>query len=138
MFDWFTLHVAALVVTAAVFGGMIFFMAFFAPMVFRHLDRSTAGAFMRKLFPTYYGVMAPVSAVPALLLLPGATYGVEIAIMLAVAGAFVIGSRVFTPALDRHRDDADRSRFAAIHRLSVIVHLAQFAAVAVVLVRLAE
>ena len=67
-----------------------------------------------------------------------ATEADGLAIMLAVAGAFVIGSRVFTPALDRHRDDADRSRFAAIHRLSVIVHLAQLAAVAVVLVRLAE
>jgi hypothetical protein len=136
VFNWFTLHVAALVVTAAVFGGMLFFMAFFAPMVFRHLEREAAGAFMRKVFPTYYGVMGPVSALPALLLFPSHSYGFELAVMLVVAGAFVIGSRVFTPALGR--DDADRSRFSLIHRLSVITHLAQFAAVTTVLVRLAQ
>ena len=62
MFDWFTLHIAALVVTAAIFGAMLFFMAFFTPMVFRHLEREAAGAFMRKVFPTYYGVMGPVPA----------------------------------------------------------------------------
>jgi predicted permease len=138
VFDWFTLHIAALVVTAAIFGAMLFFMAFFTPMVFRHLEREAAGAFMSKVFPTYYGVMGPVSALPALLLFPYHSYGFELAVMLVVAGAFVIGSRVFTPALDRHRDDTDRRRFNLLHRLSILTHLAQFVAVTVVLVRLAQ
>ena len=138
MFDWFTLHVAALVVTAAVFGGMLFFAALFAPMVFRTLPRESAAGLMRRLFPVYFAVMAAVSALPALLLLPGGTYGVEIAIMLAVAGAFVLGSRVFAPSLERSRGAGNESRSAWLHRISVLVHLAQFAAVSVVLVRLAQ
>lgn len=138
MFDWFTLHVAALVVTAAVFGAMLFFAALFAPMVFRFLPRDGAAQFMRRLFPVYYAVLAGASALPAVFLLPGGTYGVEIAVLLFVAAGFVLGSRVLAPAARRSREAGDEARFVRVHRLGVVVHLAQFAAVAVALVRLAQ
>ncbi len=138
MFGWLTLHVAALVVTAAVFGGMLFFIVLFAPLVFRNLEQETAAAFMRRLFPVYYSVMAAVSVVPAVLLLPGGTYGAEIATMLAVAAAFLLGGRVLSPMLDRSRASGDDARFKLGHRISVLLHLVQFAAVTVILVRLAQ
>ena len=71
MGDWLTLHVASLVLIAAAFGGMSFFMALFAPAVFRFLPREDAAVFMRSLFPTYFLAMGFVSLIPALILSQG-------------------------------------------------------------------
>jgi len=136
MGDWLTFHVAALVLTAAPFGGMIFFMGVFAPAVFRFLPREDAAPFMRALFPVYFRVMGIATALPVLFLLAFPSYRPEALTLLAVAAIFFAQRYALLPALNRHREAGNEARATKLHRLSVVVHLAQWIAVAVILVRL--
>jgi hypothetical protein len=135
--EWLTLHVVALLLMAVLFGGMTFFMAFFAPMVFRTLPRDAATDFMRALFPTYFSVMGVVSLLPLLVLLPIPAYRPEGYVILAVAALFFGARGILLPALQRQRDAGNNRMAARLHRASVLIHLAQWAAVGGVLVRLA-
>ncbi len=137
MGDWLTVHVVALVLIAAVFGGMAFFMAVFAPSVFRFLPREAAAPFMRSLFPIYFLAMGIVSSLPALVLLAIPSYRPEALVMLAVAAVFFAQRFALLPLLNRNRELGEDRRASALHRLSVLLHLAQWLAVAVALVRLA-
>ncbi len=138
MFDWLNLHVLALIAVAAQFGGMGFFAFLFTPLVFRFSERGDAAAFLRQVFPVYHRVMAALAIVPALLLMPGQSYGVEVVTMLAVAAAFLFAARFLVPAANRARDAGDDARFKTVHRVSVILHMLQWAAVTVILIRLAQ
>ena len=134
--DWLTLHVAALVLVAAVFGGMIFFMAVFAPAVFRFMPREDAARFMRALFPVYFLTMGVVSLLPALILSTVASYRLEAATLLAVAAVFFAQRFVLLPALNRSRESDQDGRASGLHRLSVVVHLVQWVAVLAAFLRL--
>jgi hypothetical protein len=138
MLDWFTLHVAALVLVAALFGGMLAFMAVFTPLIFAKLPEETARLFIRAVFPVYYRVGGVVALLAALPLVPAHAYMAEIATLVVVAACFVLANTVLRPAAERARDGGRESHFRLFHRLSVLLHLAAFVAVAVVLVRLAQ
>lgn len=138
MIDWLTLHVGALILVAALFGGMLFFMAVFTPLIFRKLPEGVAPPFLREVFPVYYrtcGLLALLSALP---LVPAHAYPAEIMILLLVAAGFVIANKVLRPAIDRTRAAGNDGRFRFLHRASVGLHLVQFIAVSFVLVRLAQ
>jgi hypothetical protein len=137
MFDWLTLHIAALVITAALFGGMTFFMALFAPLVFTKLPRETAADFMRALFPRYFLTLGIVTLPPAAILLAIASYRPEGIALAVVAAMFFAGRTLLLPALMRAREAEQTRRAGALHRASVLIHLAQWAVVTIVLVRLA-
>ena len=137
MFDWLTLHVAALVVTAALFGGMTFFMALFAPLVLINLPRATAAEFMRALFPKYFLTLGLVTLAPAAILLAIASYRPEGIAMAAVGAMFLASRALLLPALNRSREAGRTRRAGALHRASVLIHLLQWAIVTTVLVRLA-
>jgi len=137
MGDWLTIHVGALVLVAAIFGGMLFFMALFAPAVFRFLPRETAAPFMRQLFPVYFRVMGIVTVLPTLCLLGFPSYWPEALTLLAVAAVFFAQRYALLPLLNRRREAGDETGAKALHKLSVVIHLLQWAAVAVTLVRLA-
>lgn len=135
--DWITLHIIGLIVVAALFGGMLFFMAVFAPLTFRKLPEETARGFIRAVFPVYYricGVTALVAALP----LVTAAYRGEVAALVLVAAGFVFANAVLRPAIERASENGDEGRVRRFHLASVLLHLVQFAAVAVILVRLAQ
>jgi len=136
--DWLTLHVIALVLVAALFGGMLSFMALFTPLIFRKLPEATAGAFIRDVFPVYFRVCGIVSLLAALPLVPAQAYMTEIAVLPIVAAGFVFASKVLRPAIDRARENQNDAGFRRLHRTSVLIHLIQFIAITVVLVRLAQ
>lgn len=125
---------------AITLGGMVFFAAGIAPLVFRILEEWTAARFIRALFPVYYLFMVIASAVAGLALLPlQPVWGV---LLLAVAAGFVVARQVIVPATNRHRDlelaggseaAAAGRRFALLHLVSVLLNLAQMVGVAVVL-----
>ncbi len=138
MFDWFTFHVAALVLVAALFGGMLFFAALFAPLVFRTLPREEAAAFMRTIFPTYHRTMGIIALIAILPLAPQWSYGPEVATLAVVAAGFIFANSVLRPRIDAARDSGNRALFRRLHRASVIINMAQLVAVTVVLVRLAQ
>jgi hypothetical protein len=138
MFDWLNLHVLALVAVAAQFGGMGYFAFLFTPLVFRYTEREDASKFLRQVFPVYYRVNAAIAILPALLLAPGQIYAVDLVTMLCVAATFLFAARFIVPAANRARQAGDTGKFMAVHRFSVILHMAQWIAVTVILLRLAQ
>ncbi|MEQ8604219.1 MAG: DUF4149 domain-containing protein [Marivibrio sp.] len=125
-----TIHLA---LASALFGAMLFFAAVVAPSVFSFLEGEAAGRFLRGIFPRYYiaglGVAAfgvPVSVWEGGFLAAG--------VFAAVAAGFALSRFVLVDRINAARD-ADlageagaKSRFTWLHRLSVLINLAQMIA----------
>ncbi len=109
---------------AAVLGAMLFFAAVVAPLVFAHFPEADAGAFIRRLFPRYYDVLAVVTALGSLFAV-GSNVG---ALMSAVMVLFVFSRFWLMPRINAARDAGREGRFALFHRASVIINLGQMAA----------
>jgi hypothetical protein len=131
MGDYLTLHNAAALLAALALGGMVFYSFVVTPLVFRHLDRSVASGFLAAAFPVYYRVMLALTAAAALLVWYRGT-----AIALGgIAAGFLFLLLWLLPRIARTRagrDAGDRAAtlaFRRLHGLSVLVNLAQIAAV---------
>jgi hypothetical protein len=109
---------------AAILGAMLFFAAVVAPLVFAHFPEADAGAFIRRLFPRYYDVLAIVTALGSLFAL-GSVVG---ALMSAVMVLFVVSRFWLMPRINAARDAGRNARFALLHRASVIINVAQILA----------
>lgn len=143
--DWLTFHVISTFFTALLLGGMVFFAFFMTPLVFVKLERKVASAFLRAVFPVYYQVMAVLAVLAALPI----WYRREAVVLAGVAVLFVFVKAFLLPPINRARDARDvfaegkggdaagEARFKRLHRLSVLINLAQMIGVAVVFVRLA-
>lgn len=136
--DWLTLHVVALVLVAALFGGMLMFAALFTPLIHQKLPADTAVGFTREVFPVYYRVMGILALVAVLPLVPAQAYWTEIAMLVTTAVGFVFANLVLRPQVNAARDGKNDGRFRLLHRVSVLLNLAQFVLVAIVLIRLAQ
>jgi len=125
---------------AALFGGMLLFATVVTPTVFRSLAEAPMRVFLRAIFPLYYlyvivtslaGGLATISSNPRL----GA-------ILLAIAAAAVVLRQIVMPRANAARDaelagDARaKARFQTLHRVSVVVNLAQLLLAGLVVVRL--
>jgi len=133
------LNGVALLAFALHLGGMVFFAAVVAPLVFTRLPPEHAGPFIRQIFPIYYlwvGATAAVAAIAILLSRP-----IEAAVLVASAAITAWLRQVLMPRINRASDavqagDASaKAVFDRGHRLSVIINLVQLVAAAVVLVR---
>lgn len=136
--DWLTLHIIALVLVAALFGGMLMFAAIFTPLIHRSLPRDTAVGFTRDVFPVYYRVMGILALVAALPLVPAHAYWTEIAMLVTAAVGFVFANLVLRPQVNAARDENRDSAFKRLHKASMLLNLAQFVLVTLVLIRLAQ
>ena len=131
----------AVAASALAFGGMVTFTGFFAPMVFRRLDKAVADAFMRDAFGPYYMFMAVVSGIAAASAL--AVQPWEAAIMALVAVSFVASRYVTMPQTQRLFDARERGEYGAAdeftraHKRAAFVNMIQLAAVLAALLRLA-
>ena len=131
---------------ALTFGGMTFFSAVMAPLVFTKLPLDTAGAFIRQVFPWYYLAMAATTlvALTALLFVSGTTAAWGASLSALVLAGFVFARQILMPKINRARDamlagDTEAGpRFNRLHRLSVVINacqwLAVFAALTLVLI----
>ena len=113
------------------------------PLVFTKLPAATSGAFIRAVFPIYYKVMGATAVAAGLMLLPR-TDGFA---TIAVGAVFFLVMLLLMPRINAARDASlaepassaarpDASRFARLHRLSVIINFVQMLVVLAVLVRL--
>lgn len=131
---------AGLLLSAALFGGMLFFSALVAPLVFARLDPASAAGFIRALFPWYYLMIIVAGGLAATVLL--ALRPVEAAVLAAIALAAVFARQGLMPRINRARDSGEAgdgeaaARFARLHRYSVWLNAAQLLAAAAVLVRI--
>ncbi len=120
-------------VLAALFGGMVFFPAVVAPLVFKVLDEAQAGRFLRALFPGYYAYIIALSLIAAPL-----SFGrpIAVVVLVAIAGSTVLVRQVLMPKLNAWRDaelagdEQAGERFQSGHKLSVMINVAQMIALA--------
>jgi hypothetical protein len=124
---------------ALLLGGMIFFAAVMAPLVFTRLPAGQAGTFIRAVFPVYYLYVLAASAIAALAL---ATRW-DGAVMALVAVLTVWLRQGLMPRINtlsdavRSGDLMAKRRFDTAHRMSVALNVAQIIATGVVLARVA-
>ncbi len=127
---------------ALTFGGMTFFSAVMAPLVFTKLPFETAGAFIRQVFPWYYFTMGATTLVALLALLvnAGHTARWEASLLALVLLGFIVARQLLMPLINRARDEelAGRAgaaqRFKRLHQTSVLINGVQWTAVLAALV----
>lgn len=131
------LALIALFAASLLLGGMVFFAALVAPIVFRVLPAEEGGRFIRALFPRYYVWVLACSAAASVALFPLSKP--DAGIMAAVAGLAWWLRQSLMPRINALSDrakagDAEAKRaFDRAHRLSVIANLLQMIAAASVL-----
>lgn len=126
-------HVVAGLALALAFGGMTFFSAVMAPLVFTKLPFETAGGFIRQVFPWYYLSIGIVSAVAALALLLGAQHWAALMAALVAVG-FWVARQVLMPRINAARDAGEHALFNRLHRVSVMINGVQWLLLAAALV----
>lgn len=121
---------------ATLVGGMLFFGAVMAPLVFTKLPPDTAGTFIRATFPRYYAFIVISAAVGALgfLLRRQAVPAVVLLLVVAVTVWLWVW---LIPYLNAMRDAGNTVAFDRGHRLSVWVNGAELIAALWLLVRAA-
>lgn len=135
------LYMLALFATALLLGAMVFFSFIVLPVAHRKLEPMVARRFVRALFPVYYRVIATLGTVAAISLMAvGDRLLASAMAFVAVLAAFVdlgLRPRIYSlqDATQWGEDDA-RPVFRRLHRLSVLINLAQMLAVAMVLLAL--
>ncbi len=136
------LDILALFAVATLFGGMVAFAFFFAPLVFTQLPLETASGFIRAVFPWYY--LAVFAAGLAAAAAMAARSGVLAALLLAIALAALAARQILMPQINAARDaeragdGAAGATFKRLHGMSVALNVAQMAGAAVALASFAS
>lgn len=120
---------------AALVGGMLFFGAVMAPLVFLHLPLTVAGPFIRTAFPWYYGYCIGAAGVAGLGFLLRRAW-LSLLVPVAVAGVTAWLWLYWLPVLDALRAAHDTAGFTRGHEISVWVNGVEFLAAVMLLVRL--
>ena len=135
------LSALALLAAALLLGGMGFFAAVLAPLIFAALPADAAGRFVRRVFPAYYLWIIASAGVGALALLP---LRLPDALGLGLVAASTVWLRQgLMPRINALSDAAQagdaaaKAGFARAHQLSVLVNVAQMLVALVVLLRFA-
>lgn len=135
------LSAIAILCAAMLFGGMAFFAACIAPVVFTRLPPEWASRFIRGVFPIYYLWLLGTAAAAAFALLP--VRPADALALALVAGSTLWLRQSLMPRINALSDAAQagdaaaKGKFDRAHRLSVAVNLLQMAVAAVILVRFA-
>ena len=129
----------ALYVVAATLGAMLFFAVGVAPTVFQALPIAEAGLFLRTLFPRYYLSLIVGSGLAGGLWISSAPLAAAVCWLIALSTLWIRQSLV--PRINQLRDaelagDAAAStRFATLHRASVIINMVQLLALVFLLLK---
>ena len=130
-----TVHIAALLTSALLFGGMLLFAASFAAFLFKTLPPSEARVLIRKAFPPFYIFVIAASGVAAVLAFPSSVLS---AIILGLIVLSTIPTRqILMPAINAASDAKQKQRFLILHGLSVVITLVHIGVTGFVIVDLA-
>lgn len=135
-------HIITGLALALTFGGMTFFSAVMAPLVFTKLPFNTAAAFIRQVFPWYYLTMGATTLTALMASAPRASGPAmwETALTALVLAGFVYARQVLMPLINRARDaqvagaTGAALRFKRLHRTSVVINGVQWLAVLAALI----
>ena len=130
-----TVHIAALLASALLFGGMLLFAASFAAFLFKTLPPAEARVLIRKAFPPFYVFVIVVSGIAAVLSYPSSVLS---AIILGLIALSTIPTRqMLMPAINAASDAKQKQRFLVLHGLSVVITLVHIGVTGFVIVDLA-
>jgi len=131
-------NITGIFLLSLIIGGMFFFAAIMTPLVFTKLPPEISGPFIRQTFPVYSQAMAGMTLAAALFL-----WSFSESIHLIIVFALFIWAWLWLmPRINRHRDDqlqGDQKSgkvFNLLHRLSVVVNLAQMGLIGYVLYKI--
>lgn len=113
----------ALLLTAALFGGMVFYSFGFAPVLFAQLPMERVRPLLRGTFPYYYLVVIAVAAVAAI-----ATFFVNPlagALLAAICLSTVYARQLLMAQINAATDRGDQAAFKRLHGLSVVIQIIQ-------------
>ena len=128
------LMITALLLTAFLFGGMLLYSFGFAAFLFSHLPAADAGAILRKAFPVFYLWCIAVAGLAATVFV--FLDSLSALLLAAVAVTTIPARQQLMPAINAATDSGNKRRFNQLHSLSVLLGLAQIAAVGYVLTRM--
>ena len=126
--------VAALLLTAFLFGGMLLYSFGFAAFVFTTLPAEQAGRLLREAFPHFYAwciVTSVAAALPFYFVDP-----LSAGILFFVAVTTIPARQMLMPAINSATDSGNKSQFNVLHSASVTLTLLQIGAVGYCLTRL--
>jgi hypothetical protein len=127
--------IVGLVGLAALAGGMGFFGAVVAPLVFRALEPPTSGRFIRAIFPHYYRFIFVAGALAAIGLSQIAPWCAVVLALTALTTLWLWLSLM--PRINALRDSGAGAAFSRAHRLSVLVNQVELLIALGVLIRVA-
>jgi len=127
------IEIAALLVTALLFGGMVLYSFGFAAFLFTALPSEVAGPTIRRGFPLFYLFVLITAALAAILTWPGDQTN---AVLLALVALTTIPTRqILMPAINKATDSGAKQRFKVLHTVSVLITLVHMVLAAIVLAR---
>ena len=124
---------AALLLVAWLFGGMLLFSVGFAAFLFKHLPPFEARMLIRKVFPSFYLFVILCSALATVLYWDSDLFNA--ALMTGVMLTTVAARQILMPAINQATDLGKKKRFIWLHGFSVVLTLGHIIAAAVVLSR---
>ncbi len=127
--------IAAVLLTALLFGGMALYSVGFAAFLFTALPAKTAGETLRKAFPWFYAFVIVTAGAAALLWLP--RNSMFAAVLAAIALTTIPTRQLLMPAINHATDAGLKQRFKWLHGLSVLITLSHIAATGWLLAQLA-
>jgi hypothetical protein len=129
-------RICAVMGLALLVGGMLFFGAVVAPLVFLKLPPAIAGPFIRTVFPCYFAFVAASAALAAAgFLLRGQK--ISAAVLAAVLAEALWAWFWLMPHMDAWRSSGDAAAFDRGHALSTWLNGAEILAALWLLVRTA-
>lgn len=132
MFDAY-IPIAALLLVAWLFGGMLLFSVGFAAFLFKNLPPAEARLLIRKIFPSFYLYVILSSGLAAILFWNSDFFST--ALLASVMLTTVAARQVLMPAINQATDSGLKKRFIWLHGFSVVLTLGHIIAAAVVLSR---
>jgi hypothetical protein len=130
------LHTASLLMTAFLFGGMLFFSAGFAAFLFKYLPPEDARRLIRKAFPPFYLFVIVTSGL--VMLTSWSTDAFSAAWMTFIMLTTISARQILTPAINRATDSGQKKRFQWLHGFSVLLTLGHIVLAAAILIRMAD
>ncbi|MEM1079182.1 MAG: DUF4149 domain-containing protein [Pseudomonadota bacterium] len=113
----------ALLLSATLLGGMVFYSFGFAPVLFAQLPMDRVRPLLRGTFPYYYLAVIGLSALTA-----GATYFVSplaATLFALIALSTVYARQILMAQINAATDRGDKKAFGRLHGLSVVIQLIQ-------------
>lgn len=113
----------ALLLSATLLGGMVFFSFGFAPVLFAQLDMAQVRPLLRGTFPYYYLAVIVLAAGAA-----AVTWAVSptaSVVLLAIALSTLYARQILMHQINAATDRGDKAAFGRLHGLSVVIQLVQ-------------